>query len=305
MVADTQVIDYSPSDEDVMVEVLKSFTTPEEIEALEGELLNAETVNIHVQHGFCKGVYSRKIVLPAGIIAIGHAHSDECLNIVTSGSVSVVIDGIVRRITGPCEFVSPPGHRKIGFVHEDCTWFTIHATDKKDIAELELDLIIKSPTFRRYELANPTSTEIANCPRDEFWIDRVDYFNLLKELGVSHEEARRVSEKQDDQIEFPAGAGNSVYVGSSVIQGSGLFAAFDAVKGDVLCPARIGTKRTKAGRYTNHSRYPNCKFVADQNGDINLVANADIRIGDELTVDYRQAKKTASIADSFLNLNTQ
>src|SRR5688572_3022727 len=106
-------------DEAVMVQVLTYFTTPEEIEALEGELLGKANINIPVKHGFCKGIATRQITLTAGTIAIGHGHTGECLNIVTAGSVSVVLDGKVKRITAPAQFVSPPLARKVGYVHED------------------------------------------------------------------------------------------------------------------------------------------------------------------------------------------
>lgn len=80
----------------VMAEALKSFTTPEQIEALEGELLGSSgSTPIPVSHNFCRGIYARTVLIPAGFLAIGHSHSDECLNIVASGSVSVVIDGEV------------------------------------------------------------------------------------------------------------------------------------------------------------------------------------------------------------------
>jgi hypothetical protein len=306
MEAQNTIVDYTPSDEEVMVEVLRSFTTLEEIEALEGELLNnVEPVNIPVKYGFCKGLHTRQITLPKGIIAIGHAHSGECLNIVTAGSVSVVIDGEVKRITAPCQFVSAPLGRKVGFVHEDCTWITVHATHTTDIDELEKELLVKSPTFTKYKLDNPECTEIVNAPRDEFWIDRVDYFKAVKELGVDHQKVRSQSENTSDLVEFEPGKGDKVYVGSSLIQGSGMFSSFGATKGEVLCAARIGTKRTKAGRYTNHARYPNAEMVPDHNGDINLVALSDIMAGEEITVDYRQARKASEVADRSLNLNTQ
>lgn len=58
--------------------------------------------------------------------------------------------------------------------------------------------------------------------------------------------------------------------------------------------ARIGDKRTPAGRYTNHSASPNAKFVPTRDG-LNLVATRRItgmtggRVGEEITIDYRQA----------------
>jgi SET domain-containing protein len=67
------------------------------------------------------------------------------------------------------------------------------------------------------------------------------------------------------------------------------------MSGQIIAPARIAGKRTPAGRYVNHSMNPNCKYIADENGDIYLVSLRDIDgckgggCGEELTVDYRQA----------------
>jgi len=289
-----------------MVEALKSFKTPEEIEALEGELLGVNTIPIPVKHGFCKGIYTRQITIPRGTLAIGHSHADECMNIVTSGSASVLVDDQIKLIKGPCCFNSAPLQRKIGFVHEDITWITVHATRETDISSLESKLIIKSDIFRRYEMAQSSvSTEISNCPVDALLEDRLDYFKAIKELGFTHSEVRSITEDLRDQIEFPAGTGGLVYVGSSKLQGNGLFSAFAASNGDVLAPALVKGKRTKAGRFTNHSRFPNSAFVVDINGDVNLIAICDIHANQELTVDYRQAKRESEKAREILNFNTQ
>jgi hypothetical protein len=43
----------------IMAEAMKSFTTPQQIEALEGELLgSSNNIPVSVSHAFCKGVYS-------------------------------------------------------------------------------------------------------------------------------------------------------------------------------------------------------------------------------------------------------
>lgn len=289
----------------LMTQVLTYFTTPEQINALEAELLPLNRERLPVKHMFCKGVYCREIYMPKGTLAIGHAHSEECLNIVVSGSVSVVVDGEVKRVSAPACFVSLPGVRKIGYVHEDTIWITVHPTRDYDIATIEAKMIVKSEAFKKYEEDHPEDgMAIASCTKDEFWEDRLDYFRFLDEIGLTQEQAKEMIEDLRDQIEFPPGAGDRVYVGTSKIHGNGLFAAFDEDSGTRLCPSRIGLKRTKAGRYTNHSKRPNCEFVPDQNGDIYLVAISKLAKGEELTVNYRQAKKASEEAFRISQLNT-
>lgn len=294
---DAKIIDQQ---ELVMVEVLKQFTTLEQIEALEGELLAVSPCQVHVKHSFSRGIYARQVSLPAGYLAIGHAHTEECLNIVVAGRVSVVIDGEVREISAPATFVSAPYQRKIGYVHEPLIWITIHPVSGSfPLEKLEDALIAKSDTFKAYEATHgEKSTSIASCPRDDFWDDRVDYFSCIKELGFTHAEVRKITEDTKDQTD--QGLSDAVYVGTSPIQGNGVFCAVDFKEGETLSYGRIGGKRTKAGRYTNHSKLPNCKFVVDGKGNMVLVAVQDIRKGEEATVDYRQAFLAARAADNQL-----
>jgi len=282
-------------DERVMVEVLRSFTTMQEIEALEAEVLQLGANKVPVIHGFCKGIYTRQIDMPAGHFAIGDNHTEECLNIVTKGSMSVMIDGYIFVVKAPCQFVSPPFTRKIGFVHSDITWITVHPTDLTDIQELEKSLIIKSGSYKRYaEKMGEKSTEIANCPVDDFWLDRVDYFNAVKDLGMEHEDF-----KIESHVPFPLETGDLVSVRTSPIHGNGIFCNYNVDLGTTLCPIYLCGKITIGGKYVNHSRYPNCALVATKIGDINLVAAQGINIGHEITVDYRQAQSVARQAQNI------
>ena len=75
---------------------------------------------------------------------------------------------------------------------------------------------------------------------------------------------------------------------ASPIDGKGLFMKEAVCSGDTIMPARCGTYRTQAGRFTNHSKYPNAIMV--QSGEnINLEALIEINKGDEVTIDYRSA----------------
>ena len=294
------------SDSAVMVEALKSFVSLDSIEALENELLNIGSVTIPVKHCFCRGIYTRQITIPKGTLAIGHAHSDECLNIVTAGSVSVVLDGKVVLVSAPACFPSAPFDRKVGYVHEDLTWITVHATSETRIEKLENDLIIKSKAFKRHEDAvSKESCDMSIFGCDKTMIDRIDYFHAISELGFTHEQVVAMSNNTDDMMELPPGTGGLVFIGTSSISGNGLFSSFGCNEGDSLCVARIGKKRTMAGKYTNHSKNPNCFFRCDNNGDVYLIAAKKIDAKEELTVDYRLARKEAIISDDITRKLTQ
>jgi hypothetical protein len=286
---------FRPIEHDmIMAEAIKSFTTKEEIEALEIELLNANNnIKIPVIHAFWKGGYARTITIPAGSLAIGHEHTDECLNIVVKGSVSVVIDGEVRVVAAPATFVSPPGQRKIGYVHEDLTWVTVHTTSTSDVDRVEEELIVKSDGFKAHE----ASTSLAACKVDEFTEDRMDYSRVLAEAGLTQDQVDKIVKSTLDQINYPC---DMVEVRSSKIHGNGIFSKFPVSHGDIIGLALVNGKRTIIGRYTNHSPYPNARMECDNLGDISLKSLGKIMQGEEVVVDYRNSMEAARTAKSII-----
>jgi hypothetical protein len=185
-------------------------------------------------------------------------------------------------------FVGKPG-RKCGYVHEDMVWQNIYATNETDVETLEAMFIEKSQTFEEARLISQNVKLLQNVNAD-----RSDFECALAEFGFSAEKARAQAENTEDLIPFPLG-GYKVRVDASVIEGRGLFATAPIQPGEVIAPARIAGKRTPAGRYTNHAATPNARMVKHENGDIDLVALRPILgckgglIGDEITIDYRQA----------------
>jgi len=291
----------------VMAESLKSFVSSAQIEALEREILSVGTISVPVKHVIGGGIYARQITMPKGTLAIGHAHSDECINIVTSGSVSVVIDGRVVVIKAPAMFTSAPMDRKVGYVHEDVTWITVHSTKDTDIAKIESQILVKSKAFNEHEerLMLVDSGMVA-CADSDAMAARIDYASAIEELGFTHDQVVAISENADDMIPMPSGRGSSVYTATSSIGGIGVFSSFQFKSGVSLCIARMSGFRTPVGRFTNHSHNPNCEFIHDGYGDVNLVTIRPVSIGEELTVNYRHAFSTARSADLALNnLNTK
>jgi quercetin dioxygenase-like cupin family protein len=137
--------------EEVMALSVKEFVTPEQIEALEAELLSLPNVyECPVKHTLHDGIYIREITMPKGSFAIGHAHTGDFINIVTKGSCSVLLDGEVRKV-GPSTFISKGHDRKVGYVHEDITWISVHRTDLDSVEEIERTTLIYSDTFKKWK----------------------------------------------------------------------------------------------------------------------------------------------------------
>ncbi|WP_180008211.1 SET domain-containing protein-lysine N-methyltransferase [Acinetobacter sp. YH12238] len=255
---------------------------------LEKEMLEMPQADCPVAHHFGPGIYIREVTLPAGIFAVGHAQRYEHLNIMLTGKVAIVDGGQVRVLEAPLIFTGKPG-RKVGYVLETCVWQNVYATNETDIDTLEAHYLDKSKTWEAYDKEHSKIEHALNQH------NRNDYAQVLKEFGFDADTARQQAEDESDQIDMPNVFKAVIQVRDSNIEGKGLFLSWHIAAGQIIAPARIAGKRTPAGRYVNHSMNPNCKYVADENGDIYLVSLRDIdgckggSKGEELTVDYRQA----------------
>lgn len=255
---------------------------------LEKEMLEMPQADCPVAHHFGPGIYIREVTLPAGIFAVGHAQKFDHLNIMLTGKVAIVDDGKVRVLEAPLIFTGKPG-RKVGYVIETCVWQNVYATEETDIDALEAHYLDKSENWKAYDNEQSSIIYALNQP------DRDDFEQVLKDFGFDADTARQQAEEESDQIDMPNVFKAVVQVRNSNIEGKGLFLSWHIAAGQIIAPARISGKRTPAGRYVNHSMNPNCKYVADENGDIYLVSLRDIdgckggSKGEELTVDYRQA----------------
>ena len=105
-------------------------------------------------HTFSDGVYLRTAHMKAGAFVVGAVHKTTHLNIVLSGRASVYIDGELIEVVAPMVFESKAGSQKILLIHEDMDWSTVHATDLKDIDEIECCLKEDDEVSRRELLKN-------------------------------------------------------------------------------------------------------------------------------------------------------
>lgn len=280
-----------------MLAEAKSHTIvdPAKIEQVESHLLDLPQVECPVVHHFGPGIYIREVTLPAGTLAIGHAQRFDHLNIMLTGAVAMVDDGGQTKVLrAPMIFVGKPG-RKLGYVLETCIWQNVYATEEHDIDKLESMFLDKSATWQAHaEIARQLET----YHRSE---DREDFDLVVKSSGFTHEVVHAQSENTSDQIPMPNGFAPKFTVRNSAIEGKGVFLSAPVDEGEIIAPARIDGMRTPAGRYTNHAKTPNAKFIKDRNGDIWLVATRQIagcaggNQGEEVTVDYRQALALSGI----------
>jgi hypothetical protein len=248
-----------------------------------------------VVHHFGPGIYVREVHIPKGALALGHAQKFEHLNVMLKGKVAMPSpDGGLKIIEAPSIYTGQPG-RKFGYVLEDVVWQNIYATDETDIDKLEAMFLDKSGTWEEQE------SHFRQFQESLRWADKQDFNSLLLQIGMSNGEVRAQSEFGEDQIPMPIGLGTKFTVRNSHIEGKGAFLSAGVMAGETIAPARIGGKRTPAGRYVNHAKDANAAFVMVEGGDVHLVATRAISgcvggdQGEEITVNYRQALALSGI----------
>lgn len=259
----------------------------QKVQVVEKGMLEQEQVDCPVVHRFGPNIYIREVTLPAGCFSIGHYQKTTHMNVMLTGSVTMVKeDGSHVELKAPQTFVSGPG-RKIGYIHDTVVWQNIYSTDETDVEKLEEMFLEKSMTFKQHQEAQKLLLTFNNTE------DIDDYYKVITDYGFTEEVVRQQTENLEDQIEMPYG-NYSFMVADSHIEGKGVFATKDFVKGEIVGPARINGMRTPLGRFTNHSKKPNAEMLLKDNGDIDLVVFDFIsgckggQLGEEITVNYRQ-----------------
>lgn len=108
-------------------------------------MLSMPQVELPVKHYFSPGVYARELTIPAGVCLTGAVHRYEQLNILSQGTMKVLLeDGTIQEVSAPFTVVSPPGTKRIAVALTDCVWTTILGTDETDVEIIEKHFVMKS-----------------------------------------------------------------------------------------------------------------------------------------------------------------
>ena len=234
-------------------------------------------VSIPVEHYIHGGMYGREITIPKGTVITGQIYKFDHLDIMISGDITVSTDsGETKRLTGFNVFKGMAGEKRACYAHEDTHWITFHAFDGDNGEQIQ-----KYITAESFNELNDFHADI----------NRADYFNFVSRSGMTQEEIIDQVESKDDMIndDLP-----DVYIADSKIQGKGLFSGKQLLINDVICQARIGDKRTLAGRYSNHAVFANAEIKITTDG-AEIIAIRDIEENEEITVNYRDVIKNRFI----------
>lgn len=117
-----------------------------EIMLVQDAMLAAEDMHTEspLNHYFAPGMYAREIHMKAGDRIIGKIHKHAHINIISKGVVDVITEDGSARYKAPYTFISEPETKRFVSIVTDTIWTTIHATDSKDLDEIEDEIIMKS-----------------------------------------------------------------------------------------------------------------------------------------------------------------
>jgi hypothetical protein len=92
---------------------------------VEAAMLEENQADCPVTHEFAEGLYIRTVTMPAGILAIGHAHKIPCWNEMANGCIVVPKGKEIEMVRAPLSYPGKIGERKIGFVLDTVVWKNI------------------------------------------------------------------------------------------------------------------------------------------------------------------------------------
>lgn len=249
--------------------VHENYSLEQKIEQSQEILSQLEPVEISVESNNINGMYTRKIMIPAGVALVGRVHLYDYVDIMLSGDITVVTPEGDVRYTGYNVLHGKAGRKRFGMAHEDTHWITVHNTPIVDGDEFYETLT--APTIEKYQemLMNES---------------RKDYMNLIAEMGLSENEVQVMVNDFSNISDFIEPV---VYVSCSVLNGDGLFSRKEFFAGERICTSLKDEKRTIAGRYSNHSINPNAAMRMCDDGDIEVIALRHIVGEEEITTNYR------------------
>lgn len=257
---------------------MPTLSMTDKVVALQDFLLKLPQAEIVTEHTFKPGVYERKITIPPWTVLTGAEHKTAYHVRLEKGRIAVNTDEDVKVLEAPCEFDVKAGAQRAGRVFEnEVVWVDIYDNpdDCTDLAVLEDRLYV----VPECGLAD-SRTAVQKA--------RVDYNAFLYQIEMTQAEIDQIVYIESDLIDMPEGV--AVELRDSPIHGKGLFATRDYSAGEIVCPGRLGGKRTPGGRFINHS--PEYNIIPKKIGDdIYAIAAKDIRANDELLVDYRASMR--------------
>jgi hypothetical protein len=95
-----------------------------------------------VSHNFADGQYIRKIVMPKGLLVTTKIHAKNHPYFILSGEASIFSDKGVERIKAPHHGITEAGTKRALYIHEQCTFITVHRTDCISVDDVVNEVVV-------------------------------------------------------------------------------------------------------------------------------------------------------------------
>jgi len=95
-----------------------------------------------VTHNFADGQYIRQIVMPKGLLVTTKIHAKNHPFFVMKGEASIYSNDGVERIKAPFHGITEAGTKRVLYIHEECTFITVHRTDCLSIDDVVNEITV-------------------------------------------------------------------------------------------------------------------------------------------------------------------
>tara|TARA_R100001369_G_C3231796_1_gene152258 strand:- start:39 stop:599 length:561 start_codon:yes stop_codon:yes gene_type:complete len=113
-----------------------------------------------VTHDFVDGQYIRTIVMPKGLALVSRIHTKNHPFFIMKGECSISTEKGLQRIKAPYQGVTLAGTQRIMYIHDECTFITVHKTDCLTPEEVIKEVTVKD--FSKVSLEGFDTTDLDN-----------------------------------------------------------------------------------------------------------------------------------------------
>ena len=96
-----------------------------------------------MEHHFVNGLYIRMAKAPAGMLFTTQIHKVRHPFFILSGAARVLTEEGIVTLGAPHHGFTEAGTKRLMYILEDITWYTVHATDKTTVEEVEEEVLAK------------------------------------------------------------------------------------------------------------------------------------------------------------------
>ena len=122
----------------VLTNFCKETGQDKNLPSLRGETEGAIT------HDFADGQYIRTIVMPKGLTLVSRIHNKNHPFFIMKGECSIFTERGLERIKAPHNGITLAGTQRLMFIHEECTFITVHRTDCLTPEEVVNEVTVKN-----------------------------------------------------------------------------------------------------------------------------------------------------------------